>query len=122
MLLVCDVGGGTTDLSVQRVSDVESGALTLRQLDVVVGRNIGSVKWNIPSLYYLDFYSHFTGSMRAYEDHVLERLGRADSFVPLGIDIDYAAWQLSKSTSYQNAKCDFGSPGQFPAYYHCLYS
>lgn len=38
MLLVCDVGGGTTDLCVLRVTETGGvGALNLEQMDIVQG-------------------------------------------------------------------------------------
>jgi molecular chaperone DnaK (HSP70) len=98
VLLVCDAGGGTTDLSVLRVQDVASGALSLKQLDVVVGRNLGSV--------FID---------PAFEDLVLHRLQEANRHAPMAIDLDEAAWHLMKSRAYQNAKCEFG-------YEHRLFS
>lgn len=30
--------------------------------------------------------------------------------LPLGIEIEDAAWEMMKSREYQNAKCDYGSP------------
>jgi molecular chaperone DnaK (HSP70) len=91
VLLVCDVGGGTTDLSVLRVQNVASGALSLKQLDVVAGRNLGSILID-----------------SAFEDLALHRLQEANRQSPMGIDLDAAAWHLMKSKTYQNAKCDFG--------------
>lgn len=38
MLLICDAGGGTTDLSALRVTNTAVRALSLEQLDVVDGR------------------------------------------------------------------------------------
>ena len=44
ILFVCDVGGGTTDLSVFRVMNTFGGSLSLKQLDVVFGANIGAAQ------------------------------------------------------------------------------
>jgi hypothetical protein len=33
----------------------------------------------------------------------------ANRSIPLGIDLEEAAWQMMKSREYQNAKCDYGS-------------
>jgi hypothetical protein len=99
-LLVCDVGGGTTDLSVLKVESIANGPPTLKQLDVVIGRNIGSVKVD-----------------EAFENLALERLRAANMAAPLGIDIEDAAWLMMKSREYQNAKCDHGSPDDTPFFY-----
>jgi hypothetical protein len=93
IILVCDVGGGTTDLGVLSVENVGSAAISLKQLDVVQGRSIGSVKID-----------------EAFEKLVLEKLQRADAVKPLGVEIEAAAWHMMKSREYQNAKCDHGSP------------
>ena len=37
ILLVCDAGGGTTDLSALRVTGTNNTSLSLEQLDVVFG-------------------------------------------------------------------------------------
>ncbi|CAO2657916.1 Nn.00g071760.m01.CDS01 [Neocucurbitaria sp. VM-36] len=93
ILFVCDVGGGTTDLSVLRVKNTLAGSLTLEQIDVVFGATIGAAQ--LDSL---------------YETAVLERLQYADQKLPLGLlDISQAAWEMRISKEYQNAKCDFGS-------------
>ncbi|KAF1928220.1 uncharacterized protein M421DRAFT_5288 [Didymella exigua CBS 183.55] len=42
ILLVCDAGGGTTDLSVLRVTGTVNQVINLQQLDVVFGETIGS--------------------------------------------------------------------------------
>jgi len=99
-LLVCDVGGGTTDLSVLKVETVINGPPQLKQLDVVIGRNIGSVKVD-----------------EAFENLALERLRAADLAIPMGIDVEDAAWLMMKSREYQNAKCDHGSPDDAPFFY-----
>jgi hypothetical protein len=98
-LLVCDVGGGTTDLSVLKVHKIGSGPPSLKQLDVVIGRNIGSVKID-----------------EAFENRVLERLRAADQVIPIGIDVEDSAWLMMKSREYQNAKCDHGSPDETPIF------
>lgn len=99
-LLVCDVGGGTTDLSVLKVVGLGEGVPSLKQLDVVVGRNIGSVKID-----------------EAFENLILQRLQDANEAIPLDIDIEDAAWLMMKSREYQNAKCDHGSPAEAPLFF-----
>jgi hypothetical protein len=96
VLLVCDAGGGTTDLSVMRVSGlggIKQNVPSLKQLDVVNGRNIGSAQID-----------------EAFEDMLLSRLGQANRAMPMGIDIEDAAWLMMKSNQYQDAKCSYGSP------------
>ncbi|KAF2672742.1 hypothetical protein BT63DRAFT_436614 [Microthyrium microscopicum] len=96
-LLVCDVGGGTTDLSVLKVESISYGPPSLRQLDVVEGRNIGSVKID-----------------EAFEALVLDRLRAANQSIPMGIDLEDAAWLMMKSREYLNNKCDHGSRDDVP--------
>ena len=93
ILFVCDVGGGTTDLSVFRVVNTFGGSLSLKQLDVVFGASIGAAQ--------LD---------SIFESAVLERLQLADHSIPTGLhDLHSAAWEMRISKEYQNAKCDYGS-------------
>jgi len=69
ILLVCDVGGGTTDLSAFRVKDVQyMGSLKLEQIDVVFGATIGSVQ--LDSL---------------FEASLLHKLQSANAMVPMGL-------------------------------------
>lgn len=98
ILLTCDAGGGTTDLSVQRITGT-TGSLSLQQMDSVFGRSIGS-----------------TTIDSDFEDLALERLKAANRVRPLGIDLIDTAWALAKSREYQNAKCDFGSPDDTPIF------
>jgi molecular chaperone DnaK (HSP70) len=99
IMTICDAGGGTTDLSVMRITGVCSGAVSLQQLDTVVGRTIGS-----------------TAIDREFEDYVLECLERANSSFNLGLDPDEAAWSMTKSREYQGAKCDIGLPDVPPVF------
>lgn len=93
VLLVCDVGGGTTDLSVFRVKNTIGGSLNLEQLDVVFGATIGAAQLDA-----------------LFEDAVLERLQYANHASPMGLaDLNAAAWEMRISKEYQNAKCDYGS-------------
>lgn len=99
ILMVCDAGGGTTDLSVLKVTGTYSGSLSLQQLDEVFGKNLGS-----------------TAIDRDFEDLVIERLESADRSLRLGIETLDAAWLMMKSSKFQNAKCDFGSPDDTPMF------
>jgi molecular chaperone DnaK (HSP70) len=99
VLFVCDVGGGTTDLSAFRVKNTNSltGSLSLEQIDVVFGATIGAAQ--LDSL---------------FEKAVLERLQTADRAMPLGLeDLHQAAWEMRICKEYQNAKCDYGSEESF---------
>lgn len=93
VLFVCDVGGGTTDLSVFRVKNTVGGSLSLEQLDVVFGATIGAAQLDT-----------------LFENAVLERLRFADRNLPTGLtDLNTTAWEMRISKEYQNAKCDYGS-------------
>ncbi|KAB2099495.1 hypothetical protein AG0111_0g12408 [Alternaria gaisen] len=93
ILFVCDIGGGTTDLSVFRVKNIHGSSLSLEQIDVVFGATIGAAQ--LDSL---------------FEKEVLQRLQHADRLQPMGLnDINQAAWEMRISKEYQNAKCDYGS-------------
>ena len=76
-LLVCDAGGGTTDLSVLRVAKTANQAITLEQLDVVFGETIGSAA--------IDY---------EFEKLVHTRLATAHSSAPLPINPEDAAWEV----------------------------
>lgn len=99
ILLVCDAGGGTTDLSVLRVAKTVNQAITLQQLDVVFGETIGSAA--------IDF---------AFEQLVKARLSLAHATQPLPIEIEDAAWDMMKSRDFQAVKCEYGSPDDTPLF------
>jgi hypothetical protein len=98
ILLVCDVGGGTTDLSVFRVkNNTLGGSLNLEQIDVVFGATIGAAQLDA-----------------LFEKATLERLQDADGLRSTDIgDLSRAAWEMRISKEYQNAKCDYGSEESF---------
>ncbi|ORY02273.1 hypothetical protein BCR34DRAFT_493253 [Clohesyomyces aquaticus] len=99
ILFVCDVGGGTTDLSVFRVKNTNNfgGSLNLEQIDTVFGATIGSAQ--LDSL---------------FEKWVLGRLQSANTQSPMGLDdLSQTAWEMRISKEYQNAKCDYGSDESF---------
>jgi hypothetical protein len=99
ILLVADVGGGTTDLSVLRVMGSESGSLNLEQLDVVFGETIGSAA--------IDY---------EFEKLCGRRLEEAHRDSPLEFSPDDAAWEMMKSREFQNVKCDHGAPSDTPVF------
>ncbi|USP74597.1 hypothetical protein yc1106_01871 [Curvularia clavata] len=99
ILLVCDIGGGTTDLSVLRVKGTNqlTSSLSLEQIDVVFGATIGAAR--LDSL---------------FEQAVLDRLIAADKNSPLGLpDLTKVAWSMRMSKQYQNAKCEYGTEESF---------
>lgn len=99
ILLVCDAGGGTTDLSVLRVSNTMNHAITLQQLDVVLGETIGSAA--------IDY---------EFEKLVQHRLMLAHSQMPLPLDPEDAAWEMMKSRDFQSVKCEYGSQLDTPLF------
>jgi hypothetical protein len=101
VLLVCDIGGGTTDLSILKVkSKSDAGSLQLSQMDVVQGRTIGSAKID-----------------EAFEKLAMQRLTVANASRPIqGAVLGDVAWRMMKSREFQNAKCDFGSPDDTPIF------
>ena len=99
VLLVCDAGGGTTDLSVLRATDTTGETLSLEQLDVVYGDSIGSAAIDA-----------------GFEKLVRARLEEADQAHRLGISPEEAAWEMMKSKDFQNTKCEHGSPDDTPIF------
>ncbi|KAL8932065.1 MAG: hypothetical protein Q9216_006978, partial [Gyalolechia sp. 2 TL-2023] len=99
ILLVCDAGGGTTDLSVLSVSDTQTNALTLRQLDVVFGATIGSAA--------IDY---------DFESYARSQLEIAQMSSPLPIRPEQLAWEMMKSRDFQNTKCEHGGPDDTPVF------
>ncbi|KAL8731719.1 MAG: hypothetical protein Q9181_004200 [Wetmoreana brouardii] len=99
ILLVCDAGGGTTDLSVLGVSDTQTDALSLQQLDVVFGANVGSAA--------IDY---------DFESLARSRLKLAHYTSPLPMAPEQSAWEMMKSQDFQNTKCEHGSPDDAPIF------
>ncbi|KAF2467943.1 uncharacterized protein BDR25DRAFT_335749 [Lindgomyces ingoldianus] len=99
ILLVCDAGGGTTDLSVLRIANNVNQSICLEQLDVVFGESIGSAA--------IDY---------EFEKLVSGRLSTAHNASPLPIDPSDAAWEMMKSRDFQAVKCEYGSPDDTPLF------
>ena len=99
VLLVCDAGGGTTDLSVLRVSGAYTGAITLEQLDTVFGREIGSTAIDLNFI-----------------DLIQSRLEAAERVCSLQLSPDRAAYEMVKGAQFQNIKCSHGSPDDTPVF------
>lgn len=103
VLVVCDAGGGTTDLSALEVTEdmgKSSSFKRLKQVDVVGGENIGSV-----------------GIDLGFEKRAQARLQWANDIKPLGIDIEEAAWEMAKHAEFQNVKCEHGAPSETPKFF-----
>ncbi|PSN68283.1 hypothetical protein BS50DRAFT_491615 [Corynespora cassiicola Philippines] len=95
ILIVCDVGGGTTDLSAFRVNKANgpAGSLSLNQIDVVFGATIGAVQ--------LD---------SCFQESVRSKLELANRARPMGLDdLVTTAWKMRSRREYQNAKCGYGT-------------
>ncbi|KAF2827017.1 hypothetical protein CC86DRAFT_350249 [Ophiobolus disseminans] len=99
ILLVCDAGGGTTDLSVLSVTNTANQAINLQQLDVVYGETIGSAA--------IDY---------EFEQLVMHRLTLANATNPIAIDPGDAAWEMMKSRDFQAVKCEYGAPDDTPLF------
>lgn len=99
ILLVCDVGGGTTDLSVLKVTGTINQAIDLQQLDVVFGDTIGSAA--------IDY---------EFEKLVMQRLRLAHSMEPLPVDPADTGWEMMKSRDFQAVKCEFGALDDTPLF------
>lgn len=102
ILVVCDAGGGTTDLSALQVASTASDSMSLdqlRQVDVVSGENIGSAA--------IDY---------SFEQMVLERLAVAEGTAGLASEPGDTAWQMTRSSQFQNTKCEYGAPDGSPRF------
>ena len=86
IVLVCDAGGGTTDLAILEIVGHHNGRMELRELTVVEGQNVGSTNIDI-----------------AFEKMVEERL----KFVYPKLD-EQTAWSMMHGAEYIAWKCSFG--------------
>ncbi|KAI9801059.1 MAG: hypothetical protein M1833_002927 [Piccolia ochrophora] len=91
-IMICDAGGGTTDLSVLKVTAAKGDALSLEQLDMVFGDHIGSAA--------IDY---------DFEKLVLSRLQIAHRAGTFPYSPEDVAWEMMKSRTFQNFKCEFGA-------------
>lgn len=94
VLVVCDAGGGTTDISALKVTDAAPDGLSskqLRQLDIVSGENVGSAA--------IDY---------EFELMAREKLKKLQQHVETISDPEHMAWEMSKSRQFQDTKCDYG--------------
>ncbi|KAL8745997.1 MAG: hypothetical protein Q9190_001923 [Brigantiaea leucoxantha] len=99
ILLVCDAGGGTTDLSVLGVSETQSNTIALQQLDVVFGATVGSAA--------IDYDFEALVRSRLETAHLTSRLPMAPEEI---------AWEMMKSRDFQNTKCEHGGPDDAPVF------
>ncbi|KAF2237112.1 hypothetical protein EV356DRAFT_496637 [Viridothelium virens] len=99
LLLICDAGGGTTDLSTLRVTDTAIRVLSLEQVDVVEGANVGSAAID-------DDFMNFAEA----------RLREANQSQPLDLDIEETVYEMMKGKEFQNIKCEHGAPDETPMF------
>ncbi|KAL6229767.1 hypothetical protein BDW75DRAFT_88311 [Aspergillus navahoensis] len=89
IVLVCDSGGGTTDVNVLRLASARGSPVQIEQLGNVEGRPIGSV--------FID---------RMIHEHITEQLSKVkDSLLHTP---DHVAWKML-SGRFQRLKCAFGT-------------
>ena len=86
IVLVCDAGGGTTDLACLEVVGVDDGQPELRELTVVDGQNIGATNVDV-----------------AFEKMVEERLEKVEPKLD-----DRTAWTMMHEPDFAGWKCNFG--------------
>lgn len=102
ILVVCDAGGGTTDISALQVTSNSSTTVSLnqlRQVDVVNGENIGSAAID-----------------HSFEQLVLGRLQSTEGIAKSGENFGDIAWQMTRSSHFQNTKCEHGALDNSPRF------
>ncbi|MCJ1381372.1 hypothetical protein MMC17_004482 [Xylographa soralifera] len=90
VILVCDAGGGTTDVNILRLDSIPGEAAMLEQLSFVEGQSIGSTQIDI-----------------GFHDIVVDRLSKIQGYLQ-GEPKDIAEKMLDKR--FENFKCSYGSP------------
>ena len=95
-ILVCDAGGGTTDLAILRVVINDEDKPVLEELNVVEGQNVGSTRIDT-----------------AFERMVERRLLTVCPALP-----DNTAWSMMHSSEFLGWKCSFGQDDSkdFPSF------
>ncbi|KAK3065276.1 hypothetical protein LTS18_003150 [Coniosporium uncinatum] len=91
IILVCDAGGGTTDISLLEVTNCRNGALSMSQLHTVFGGEVGATAIDV--------------EFRALAQ---KRLSQMDPTTALRAPLETISWDLMKSRDYQDSKCMFG--------------
>ncbi|MCJ1387118.1 hypothetical protein MMC17_010247 [Xylographa soralifera] len=86
IILICDAGGGTTDLCLLRMTGTQQH-LEFKEIDIVSGANVGSTNIDV-----------------AFEKLVATRMRKGrNQFFGVGRD-------MAQSHAFQNLKCSFGGP------------
>ncbi|KAF2433505.1 hypothetical protein EJ08DRAFT_583792 [Tothia fuscella] len=91
-ILICDAGGGTTDLSILKIIDSINGSISMKQLLTVCGEDIGSTFIDA------EFQKLVEGRLAPVE-HLLNQ------------SIPELTWEMMKSRDFQDNKCTFGDHG-----------
>ena len=106
VILVCDAGGGTTDLSVLQVTGVQRGVPGLKQLMAVKGETIGS--------------THIDGAFADFVHGRLLDISKQETLRTIeGRQLGFgsAAWAMTKSEQFQDNKCSCGWPDNPAVFY-----
>jgi hypothetical protein len=90
VFLVCDAGGGTTDVNILKIKSVTPGQNEIEPLDWVEGTAVGSTL--------IDFKA---------EELITSRLGQIQHMLPDSADV--IAEKMVSSGSFQTYKCCFGA-------------
>lgn len=93
VFLVCDAGGGTTDINILKIKNTEPGQHEIEPLDWVEGTAVGSTL--------IDF---------KIEELVLERLERIQEHLPAPAEL--LAEKMVNCSGFQTFKCSFGLDAQ----------
>lgn len=94
IILICDAGGGTTDLGLIEIADADPSRPSLKQVNAVKGIGIGSTMID-----------------RAFQRLVQERLNNQEHSLH-----DHLAYKLARSSAFQSVKHNFGSKMVFEVY------
>lgn len=89
VVLVCDAGGGTTDVNVLRLTSGKGAATRLQQMSWVEGRPVGSTSIDIA------FHEVITRRLDKIQDHLKD-------------DVDIVADEMMQSR-FERFKCSYGS-------------
>jgi hypothetical protein len=93
VFLVCDAGGGTTDINILKIKNTEPGQHKIEPLDWVEGTAVGSTL--------IDF---------KIEETILDRLERIQKYLPAPAEL--LAERMVNSLPFQTFKCSFGLDAQ----------
>lgn len=92
-ILICDAGGGTTDIALLQVDSGHGEPLKLKQIDKVYGKRAGSTQID-----------------QDFEEHVWKKLKRLQEDHPRMVqDIKLTARNMAASLTFQVQKCTLGS-------------